>query len=279
MTRMKVSIRSVVRSRQLLDFASLLAFLACGRLSAQNYTITELPPLAGHTATAAYAINESGQVAGDSGSRATIWTNGVPRDIQTIPTAYSIAYALNNSGHAAGDTTTAGNSSVFVWNGNVMERLILPAGQTAHGAQAMNDSGTLVGFGGPTGGFRWNAGSYLSLGLLPGDAYAVATAINGFGLIVGYAGTNSGAQPRLWVGTSPQALSLPESATNGAVFGINDLGDAVGWYLTPEFYRRPFIWSPSLGARSLPLPPGAADAPATTINDAGVITGYIDGHQ
>ena len=141
----------------------------------------------------------------------------------------------------------------------------------------MNDSGTLVGFGGPTGGFRWNAGSYLSLGLLPGDAYAVATAINGFGLIVGYAGTNSGAQPRLWVGTSPQTLSLPESATNGAVFGISDLGEAVGWYLTPEFYRRPFIWSPSLGPRSLPLPPGAADAIATTINDAGIITGYADG--
>lgn len=171
----------------------------------------------------------------------------------------------------------AGDSGAFVWNGNVMERLLPPVGQTVYGAEAMNDSGTLVGFGGPTGGFRWNAGSYLSLGLLPGDAYAAATAINGFGLIVGYAGTNSGAHPRLWVGTSPQALSLPESATNGAVFGINDLGDAVGWYLTPEFNRRPFIWSPSLGARSLPLPPGAADAPATTINDAGIITGYADG--
>ncbi len=74
-----------------------LLFLASRSLaSAQAYTITELPPLADDTYCGAYAINENGRAAGYSGSRAVIWTNGVPADIQTLFADYSVAYGLND---------------------------------------------------------------------------------------------------------------------------------------------------------------------------------------
>jgi len=278
MTRMKVSIRSVVRSRQLLDFASLLAFLACGRLSAQNYTITELPPLPGDPYCGAFALNESGQAAGYSDDRAVIWNNGVPTSIQTIGSD-GVAYALNDAGWAAGDIyPVVGNSGAFIWRGSTMDRILPPAGDFISEAYAMNNDGVVVGVGGLASfGFRWKAGVFQSLGVLSGDRSARPLAINVWGQIVGNSIGSGGRRPATWLFTTAQPVDMPEGGTGtGTAWGISDTGVVVGEFNTSTG-RKPFLWSTSLGAQALPLPGGSTTGRAWAVNNAGVIIGDADG--
>ncbi|MBI2814853.1 MAG: hypothetical protein HYX71_11275 [Opitutae bacterium] len=78
-----------------------------------------------------YALNESGQAAGNSGNRAVIWTDRVPTDIQILAGAYdSVAFAINDIGQAAGDVSpTENSSSAFFWNNITMKRILPPAGE------------------------------------------------------------------------------------------------------------------------------------------------------
>ncbi len=248
-----------------LALVSVLGFAACSFLAAQTYTITELPPLPGDTASAAFAINEAGQAAGESGDYAVTWTNGVPFNLHTLTDSWgSVAFALNDSGQAAGDLFTG----AFIWRNNTMERIIPPPGQYIVEAYAMNNAGTVVGTGGTTFGYRWTNGVYLSLNPLPGDHSAYPYAINNYGIV---AGTSNG-QAVTWAGTSPQTVPLPTGATSGIARGINDLGAVVG-----EFYSggssKPFVWSSGLGAQALPLPAGVSRGRAYALNDAGMIIG------
>lgn len=268
-----------IGSPRLSVLACLTAFAACLNLSAQTYTITELPPLPGDTYGSAFALNESGQAAGNSESRAVIWTNGVPANIQTLAGS-SVAFALNDAGHAAGDISAgATNSGGFIYRGSTMERITAPTTpiyQYIVEAYAMNNAGTVVGTGGTTFGWRWNSDSYLSLNRLSGDYSAYPYAINGFGIAAGRSSGPGGNRPVTWVGTSPQPLPLPAGATNGFAWGINDLGAVVGEYY-PGSGTRPFLWSSGVGAQDLPLPVGATSGYAWSINDAGTIIGSANG--
>lgn len=275
---MKKLITRLARGCGLQALARIAGLSVCTGLSAQTYTITELPPLTGDTYSGAFALNENGQAAGHSEGRAVIWTNGVPLNIHTMAaTSSSVAFALNDSGYAAGDISPgATNSGGFIWRGSSMERIIPPPGQYIVEAYAMNNVGTVVGTGGTTFGWRWNSGSYLSLNRLPGDHSAYPYAINAFGIAAGRSSGPGGSRPVTWVGSSPQALALPAGATNGLAWGINDLGVVVG-----EFYpgagSKPFFWSSGLGAQALPLPAGTTTGLAWSLNDAGTVIGDAGG--
>lgn len=153
---MKKLITRLARDCGFRSFARIVGLSPCTGLSAQTYTIAELPPLSGDTYCSAYALNESGQAAGNSDSRAVIWTNRVPTNLQTLTGAtYSVAYAINDAGQAAGDVfPTAGNSGAFFWNNITMQRILPPLGEYIVEAYAMNNAGTVIGTGGTTFGWR-----------------------------------------------------------------------------------------------------------------------------
>lgn len=278
MARMKAPHPCVAKSRLLL--AGILGFVARSHLSAQNYTITELPPLAGDTYCGAYALNESGQAAGYSGNRAVIWTNAAPLNIHTLPGANSsVAFALNDLGWATGDVSQGGtNSGVFLWQGAIMQRLLPPPGMSLTEAYAMNNAGTIVGPAG-SGGYRWSSGTPQILGPLPGDYTARPLAINVWGQIAGSSIGPNGRQPATWLFATAQPIGVPSDGSGyGQAWGISDAGGVVGEYDTPTG-TKPFFWSSSSGAQALPLPTGMTTGFAWSLNNAGTIIGSADGQS
>ena len=95
------------------------AALACALLpplfAQSTYKITDLGTLPGSTSSIATAINNSGQVVGNSGDHAFLWQNGVMTDLGTLPgSTSSTATAINNSGQVVGNS---GNHAFFWDNG------------------------------------------------------------------------------------------------------------------------------------------------------------------
>lgn len=115
--------------------------------------IQVLPPLPGDTVTAAFHVNEHGDVSGASGIcggglvltsalHAVIWKNGLPIDLGSLGGSYgNLANSINNQGQVVGQSDLAGDA-------------------TFHG-------------------FLWSEGDGLKdLGTLPGDVLSLANGIN-----------------------------------------------------------------------------------------------------
>jgi probable HAF family extracellular repeat protein len=125
----------------------------------ENNQMADLLTLGG-SCTDAYAINDRGQVVGqsnllgDTESHPFLWEHGTMTDLHTLGGTYGYAAWLNNVGEVVGSSTP---------------QSIPPAGQA------------LVGF-------HWENGTMKSLGTLVGDACSVADAVNEEGLIVGGSG-------------------------------------------------------------------------------------------
>jgi probable HAF family extracellular repeat protein len=76
----------------------------------------------------AYAINNLGQVAGQSGSFAFVWTSGTMQDIGSLGNGGSLPYGINNSGQAVGSSVTTNNQGhAFFWSatGGMQDRVTL----------------------------------------------------------------------------------------------------------------------------------------------------------
>ncbi len=257
-----------------------VSLLAASHAWCQQYQIAELPPLTGHVYSAAYAINSSGQAAGDSADatygvdHAVVWTAGIARDIHTISAGeWSVAFGLNDSGQAAGNVEIPSSpSGVFFWDGAAMQNIV--ATQNVREGYAINNAGIIVGVGGqPTDGFKWQGGSSTPLNYLPGHHSARPLAINAGGVIVGASIGSSGRLPVKWMGNTPQALS---GLTDGTAVGINETGQIVGDHSTPSG-RRAFLWDPVAGSMDLPVPIGTGSSRASGINGSGTVIGDIDG--
>jgi probable HAF family extracellular repeat protein len=157
----------------------------------QNGIFTELPPLPGVAAgyTLANAINDAGQVVGNSGNRAFIWQAGTMSELGT-----GAAYALNSAGHVAG----AASGHAMLWlNGTTVDLGVLAGNSQAVGL-ALNSLDQVVGnsTGGATSAIiaspDWCAAN-LNAQIPPASGWVltVARGINDAGQIVGE-GTVSG---------------------------------------------------------------------------------------
>jgi probable HAF family extracellular repeat protein len=120
------------------------------RLFSVEYSITDLGTLGG-SASAATAINASGEVVGNADTaagaeHAFIYANGAMIDLGTLTGgSASNATAINSSGEVVGESTTSGGATHAVEFGGSTVIDLGTDGTSGSEANGINDSGTIVG--------------------------------------------------------------------------------------------------------------------------------------
>lgn len=186
-----------------MNFTKTIFVLAVGSVcgisnvfAASNYQIVDLGTFGG--ATKAYALNDLGQVVGESSGKAFIYSGGALLDLGTLGGSTAVAYGINNSGVVVGASTVAsGASHAFSWNG------------------VQQDLGTL------TIGTPPSTVSFLS---------SAALDINTSGKAVGSSSRdfpNPFTNPTM-VAFDSGAVIRPPYTSSGVLYAINDSGQMVG---------------------------------------------------
>jgi probable HAF family extracellular repeat protein/predicted outer membrane repeat protein len=204
--------------------------------------------------------------------------------LDTLGGERSYAYAINDSGQVVGQSSTSDNQTrAFLWDkDNGMRNLgalEIPGnpGQPYYYscATGINNSGQVVGYSGyydgPERAFLWENGQMFSLGTLGGrDSHA--TGINNQGQTVGYSiNSNGDRRAFLWHNGIMQDIGTLEGRTTYA-YGINDNGQVIGESYTSNGYNA-FIWDNGVMTNL-----GTIDqygSVAKSINNSGQITGSI----
>jgi probable HAF family extracellular repeat protein len=183
----------------------------------------------------------------------------------------SYAYGINNNGQVVGRSSTTSNAygEAFLYSGGKMTDLnnLIPAnpGWTLTQANAINDSGQIVGFGfNPSG----QTHAFL-LTPVPVPHRATASAVVSNGVVVNITVTDSGFgytnPPTVFIqgggGTGATATAV---VSNGVVFGITTTDAGIGYTGTPSIY----IYSP------FGLQVGLIRAVTTSFSDLLVGTNY-----
>jgi len=119
--------------------------------------VRDLGTLPGTSESAAFGLNERGQVVGYSG-HAFLWEEGRLRDLGTLGGAQSLAAGINEGGQAVGVSQTRdGDLRAFLWDGSRLQDLnrLLPEGSpwVAQLATSINRQGQIVGVGERNGTF------------------------------------------------------------------------------------------------------------------------------
>lgn len=208
--------------------------------------------------SAAYAIDPSGQIVGDSETvrgetirHAFSWRNGSMQDIGAGAGSLSLsfAYAVDSTGRAAGSS----DGRAALWVDGVPQDLGVLPGHTSSVARGVNAAGLVVGESSSSPensrAFVWESGVMRDLGALPGDGSSSATAVNASGQIVGWSRSADGSMSHavLWQGGAIVDLGtlLPPSSgwklTRAAA--INDLGQIVGTGMH-DGHARAFLLTP-----------------------------------
>ena len=216
-------------------------------------SMTDLGTLPGGSGSAAFGVNDRGQVVGCSytnfcdptNGSAFLWTPDVPNgttgsmiDLGTLPGASgSEASGINNGGQVVGASGANFTARAFLWtpaapNGTTGALTDLGALPGSSGSQAygINNAGEVVGcsytsFCDPTStdAFLWRpdvpngtTGNMIDLGTLPGASGSEARGINDVGQVVGDAVVNGAAHAVLWTMTEtivPLAITPPGPLT------------------------------------------------------------------
>lgn len=201
-------------------------------------------------------------------SHTFLWENGKMTDLLSLGGSCTSAYALNDRGQVAGQSDTAGDleSHPFIWDGGTMTDLFLNQDAFEHYGFAtwLNDAGEVVGNGRPQEdqgalvAFYWKNGAMKNLGTANGSACSVADAINSRGQVVGGSGlsastffpdcTGNTEHAVLW--QNGQVLDLnafvpadSDLTLNEAVF-INDRGEITGFGSFPNGDTHAFVLIP-----------------------------------
>jgi probable HAF family extracellular repeat protein len=211
-----------------------------------TYVLTDLGP------GTARGINHQGQVVGDSGGQAFLWTpdspngrTGTSRILGTLSGDSSgCAYGINNHGEVVGTSGNSTSDHAVLWGPNAA---VLALGnlidRPSSYAVSINDAGQIVGHCSPQkdpNSGNWQCAAFVwtsSAGmreLVPLDSPtlresltpATACAINSDGVVVGatyawaydpsgYGGLVRVARPCYWIGGgAPQSLGIPANASD-----------------------------------------------------------------
>jgi probable HAF family extracellular repeat protein len=212
-------------------FMLLAAFAPAPSASAQVAAI-DLGTLGGPSSYAV-AINEQGQIIGDSITASGdvhgfLWQDGVMTDLGTLGGSFSVVRAINSAGQIVGQSATAtGDYHAFLWQDGVMTDLGTLGGSWAD-VSGINERGQVAGTSTTAAiqrhGFVWQDGVITDLGTLGGSESTV-TAINSAGQIVGQSATATGDYHAfLW-----QDGVMTDLGVSRAPTAINDFGQVVGY--------------------------------------------------
>jgi probable HAF family extracellular repeat protein len=229
----------------------LFAVVTVQPAEAQNpaYTVTDLGTFGG-ARSAAFSINNSGQVAGfaetaDGRSQAFVYISGTLFNLGTLGGAHSYASRISDSGFVIGRANNAsGNNRAFVTilNGSMFD--------------------------------------ISSLDSRLGGSFSVALGVNGLGQVVGYFHTSDehmASQNRVFVYSDHQVTDLGTfGGADGIVTAINDSGQMAGSYGTEPkadySERTAFLYS---GGKVINLGTlGGKVTVATDLNNTGQVVGY-----
>ncbi len=232
----------------------LLALLASA--NAQLYRVTDLGVLPGGKSSTAYAINNRGQVVGQSqvlytadpyynGSivnHAFLFSAGSLRDLGVLhvfpSSRYSVAFSINNHGQVAGYSTTKSDDTLythpFLWSAGQMLDLGTLGGIDPGYASSVNDGGTVVGQSpvrtNDPHSFIWQNAVLRDLLLASPSlgTHSQVTCINNRNQICGTLSGSSKSLGFLWENGRITRLLGTLGGTNSYAKAINDFGHIVG---------------------------------------------------
>jgi uncharacterized membrane protein len=226
------------------DWAEHFDFPRVWLVSGENsWSPTTLAPL-GSIAVIPNAINASRVVVGRSSAGPVRWQDPYSSpvllplpSISGIDASSANAWGINASGDIVGSVRTS-------------------SGKTISYALLWTNSGQSVSV----------------LPLAPGSSSQSATGINDSGVIVGYSSGKGGGgtYPTRWTpnGNGYTISALTTSTDANLAGSVNSCGRAVG-----AISGKGYVWDASGALTLLPLLPGASEASATAINDAGTVVG------
>jgi probable HAF family extracellular repeat protein len=112
----------------------------------RDRVISALPGLAAGGDSAAYDINNRGQIVGFSGVHAALWENRGVKDLGTLPgSTASRAYGINERSEVVGSSDVAFYPHAALWSQGTATDLGMLPGGTQSEARAINAHGKIVG--------------------------------------------------------------------------------------------------------------------------------------
>jgi probable HAF family extracellular repeat protein len=276
--------------------------------STAGITVTNLSLSGSRSDSRAEDVDDQGRIVGSRGTfsgplRAFLWTPTSPRattgaaiDLGDLGGGAAQARGINAVGQIVGSsrTPTAGQHP-FLWEGGTMHDLGIPAGMDFAEAMDVNDGVSRRVAGGVVSpddrALIWTVSGtgagflVTAFDVLPGlsTSGGFAFALNDAGVVVGYSNVLSGYpnQPVSWSnpgsGWAVNPLARLPSAIGGVARDINTAGKVVGYNVFPGAgcTSRAVVWTAgNAAAAQLPTLSGGACAEASSINDAGQISGF-----
>ena len=259
-------------------------------------TVRDIGTLGGPSAQAS-AINDLGQVAGEASVDAagTIvhafrWSRATGMvDLSSPGQGRSSAADINNKGQVSGvadfDAEGPDLSHAFLWSPSTGMLDLGPAGGFAIGS-ALNEAGTVVGFGGPVEGgrflqeaFRWTqAGGFQRLGTIPSES-TLAADVNNAGQIVGATpfSPDTLAHAFLWTAQAGLIDLAAGRSDRSLATRINEKGLVIGDLIDFPLTFHGFIWSRDTGLIEIGQGQPEIVTSALGLNNRGQVVGSNNG--
>ena len=274
-----------MRSRKM-AILGMVAFLCVpvpAALALEGYTYTDLG-----TSFYAYAINDVGQVAGNSSisvdKHMVLYSGGLLQDLGD-PTAGASVRGISNAGQVVGTCQGPdGFQHGFLYSGGQMQLLPSIAGGRQTYAYAINEGGQIAGssevyYERTLSIFHacvYDIAGIVDLGNLRGTTYdrSYAYAINDLGQVVGSSeGSFSGSHAVLFSDGQVQDLGTVPGDAWSCARGINNAGQIVGWSATSNWKYHACLYSGGQ-MQYLGTLPGCTQSYACGVNNIGQIVGW-----